>query len=100
MASGRQTIAAPDPDTLAWAYPVDGSFATGDLATVATYAAGDSGGFTAATSLDISNDDPAPGTGSWDLMKSVGGGGTACNEVSTWTSGGPGELPGRDTALP
>ncbi len=51
-----QTIAAPDRDTLVWTHPVDGSFASGDLATVATYAFSNSAGFAAATALDISND--------------------------------------------
>ena len=95
-----QTIIAPDNVTLAWSDPADGDHARGDLATVSSYVADSSGSFNAATSLDIAGDNPVPGTGIWYLIKSAGIGGAACNEISTWSSGGSGEAAGLNLALP
>ncbi len=98
-----QTVRAPDPATFAWTSPVDGQSARGALSGVASYstAGGGTGAFFAATSYDASGDAPAPGAGLWYLFRNAaGGGGSFCNEIATWSSGGVGESPGRDTALP
>jgi hypothetical protein len=83
-----QTITAPDKVQFVWSLPEDVTFAEGNLATLPTYTTSNSGTLPAAASLPMS-------TAQWYLLKGSAGG-AFCNQAAAWTSGGPGELPGRD----
>ena len=86
-----QTVLAQNRDSLVWAAPADVHFVKGDLAGVATYQTTAEGSLVAATMLDISLDDPAPGTGLYFVLKPSGCG--------SWQTE-PGAEPDRDASLP
>jgi hypothetical protein len=89
------TVTAPDDATLIWSGPTDSVFAKGDLFAVSSLIPTQTGTFAGISSLDISGDAP----GLWYLFREDVVPGTECNSPGTWTSGGSGELPGRE-ALP
>jgi hypothetical protein len=85
------TLFAADPGSLFWTGAQDVRWVEGDLAAVGTYATTDGGVLLAATSLDISDDSPAPAAGLYYLVRLLGCG--------SWQSSANAE-PGRDAALP
>jgi hypothetical protein len=82
-----QTIVAPDKNSLSWGTPDDARFVKGDLAAVSSYLITGTGELPAATSLDISSDNPGSGDGLYYLIRSL-----ACGSWQTV----PGAEPGRD----
>jgi len=96
---GFPVVTAPNTNTLSWNGATDAEYARGDLATLASYTTTASGPLSAATSFDISSDNPSSGTASWYLFRLPGtvGPGAFCNETVTWNAGG---APARDPALP
>jgi parallel beta-helix repeat protein len=64
-----QTITAPDKDSLEWTTTADVRFVRGDLTGVSTYGTTGEGVLLEATSLDISADSPAAGTGLYYLVR-------------------------------
>ena len=64
-----QTIRIDDPSVLDWAEIADVDYVKGDLSQVASYSSLVRGALPGTTFLDISNDNPAPGTGLFYLVK-------------------------------
>jgi hypothetical protein len=87
-----QTVTASDDATLVWSGPIDTVFAKGDLLSVSTLTPTQTGTFATISSLDISGDAP----GFWYLFREDVVPGPDCNSPGTWSSGGSGELPGRE----
>ena len=69
----------------------------GDLSQVALLMPAQSGALGSGSSLSISGDQPAEGAGFWYLFREDVGPGPQCNGPGTWSSGGPGEIPGRES---
>ena len=80
-----------DANTLAWSAPSDVRWVMGDVAGLSTYATTDGGSLTAATTLDISTDNPAPGTTLYYLLRT--------QTCGSWQTA-PAAQPPRDTTLP
>ena len=57
-------------------------------------------GNAAATTFDVSGNNPTSGNGFWYLFQEPGGAAPFCNEVTDWTSGGTSEEAGRNADLP
>jgi hypothetical protein len=81
-----QTLTAPDKTRFVWSVPADVTFASGMLADLPAYLPNATGTLAAATEL------PAAAA-EWYLAKSAG---EFCNQEGAWSSGGAGEIPGRD----
>jgi hypothetical protein len=86
-----QTVTAPDKDSLEWTSPTDVRFVKGNLADVNTYATTGEGVRLGATSLDISADSPAAGTGLYYIVRPE-----LCGSWQT----SPAAEPERDVMLP
>jgi hypothetical protein len=87
-----QTVTAPDRDTLSWSVPANVHYVSGPLSGVAGYTTSGGGALPAATSVDISLDNPAPGAGLYYVVRDDG----ACDSWQTTL----GSEPGRDASLP
>ena len=85
------TVLAADKDNLVWSGAQAVRFVRGPLAAVSTYTTTSDGELLGASGLDISGDDPGPGSGFYYLVRPLGCG--------SWQSS-PGVEPGRDAALP
>ena len=86
-----QTITASDRNSLGWALQDGVRFVKGDLADVSSYLITETGELPAATSLDISSDNPGAGGGLYYLIRSL-----ACGSWQTTVSAEP----DRDAELP
>jgi len=89
-----QRLSATGPDTLVWSTAADVRWRKGDLDALhgpAGYDATGAGSLWNAMSLDISADEPAPGSGVYYLVREQG-----CGSWQTV----PGAEPGRDAELP
>jgi hypothetical protein len=86
-----QMMLAPNKYTFAWSTPAEVRYASGDLATVSSYAVSKTGTLFGATRLSILTDVTPPGFGLFYLVKSLGCG--------TWQTTF-GNEPGRDPGLP
>ena len=82
---------AQSKDALGWATAQDVRFCKGDLASVSSYATTHDRWLLGETTVDISVDNPAAGSGLFYLVKPLGCG--------SWETA-PGSEPGRDGALP
>ena len=91
LAGFGEMVLAPSKDALGWATAQDVRFCKGDLAGVSSYATTHDGWSLGETTLDISEDNPAVGSGLYYLVKPLG-----CGSWQTT----PGSQPGRDGALP
>jgi len=86
-----QQIEAQDPNTFRWESRADVRYVKGRLAEVSTYGTVGRGWLQNARTLDVSLDQPQPGTGLYYLMR-----GLACGSWQTLV----GDEPERDAALP
>ena len=87
-----ENILLLDRNNLAWSTPADIAFVKGNIANLPTYRAWVRGVQTQATSLDASNDQPAPGEGVFYLVKLSG---PPCGSWQT----APGAEPSRDVLI-
>ena len=86
-----QTIRAADETLLIWDSPADVFWARGDLSGVSSYQVTDTGTLIGSSSLDITFDNPPPGSGSFYLVRP--------DQCGGWQSA-PGAEPDRDQSLP
>jgi parallel beta-helix repeat protein len=86
-----EMMLAQSKDALGWTTAQDVRFCRGDLAGVSSYTTIHDRWLLGATSVDISGDDPAVGSGLYYLVKPLGCG--------SWETA-PGSEPGRDSTLP
>ncbi len=91
-ANAFPTVTAPNDATLVWSGPIDTVFVKGDLSGVSSLTPTQTGTLVGASSLDISGD----AAGFWYLFREDVAAGPECNSAGTWSSGGSGELPGRE----
>ena len=91
LAGFGETITAPDRNSLIWSTAGDIRYVRGDLSGVSSYTTFDDGSAQGATSLDISVDNPGPGTGMYYVVKPLGCG--------SWQTSAAAQ-PARDAGLP
>jgi hypothetical protein len=87
-------IGAATGTTWSWSPAKDYLLHKGDLPVTGAYAGTQTEG--SGTSFTDAAQ-PAPGGGFYYLLREIG---QYCNDQGLWSSGGPGEMEGRDTTLP